>query len=102
MPGADSRHAVPAREWTDDDGEPLGVWVEIGLEEWRDTIESVGSGIDALQVFSTLTDPDGTYGEPRIYTAFGRRDDDAPLVDICDFKDPKRRVYRRFVRTTEL
>lgn len=74
-------------EWTDDDGRPLGEWVEVDREEWVAILEREG-GFSALSVFTTLTDPGGQYGEPQVYTAWGRRGDDVPLVDICDYKDP--------------
>lgn len=86
-------------EWTDEDGRPLGSWVEIGRDEWWPTIEQAG-GLKALAVFSSLTDPEGVYGPAQIYTAWGRREDDAPLVDICDFKaddgTTERQVCRKF------
>ena len=92
---------VPALEWAGEDGEPLGSWVEIDNADWWKMVESVG-GLDALAVFSTLTDPDGDYGWPQIYTAWGLRDSDVPLGDICDYLAEdgvtKRRVCRKFVR----
>jgi len=93
-------------EWTDDDGQPLGEWVEVDREEWWTLMEAAG-GYDALTVFSSLTDPEGVYGRPQVYTAWGRRDDDTPLADIRDYRDDEgrtvRQVFRRFARreTTE-
>lgn len=95
---------VPAREWTDEDGEPLGDWAEITDAEWSAIVTNAG-GLQALTVFSTLTDPDGTYGRPTIYTAWGRPDDPVPLVDIRDDKLDKdaalERTLRRFIPREE-
>lgn len=85
--------------WTDDDDRPLGEWVEVSRDEWRQVVGDAG-GLKALSVFSSLTDPDGEYGEPRIYTAWGFRELDFPLVDICDYggtRPPERQVFRKFV-----
>jgi hypothetical protein len=87
-------------DWTDDDDEPLGGWVQIDRDEWRAILTEAG-GVRALQVFSTLTDPDGDYGSPQIYTAWGRREDRHPLVDIRDYKEQGRTsesTLRKFVR----
>lgn len=86
---------------TDDDGEPpLGDWVEIGIDEWRRLIAEAG-GLEALSVFSSLTDPEGVYGSPQVYTAWGRREDGHPLVDVRDLKGDDgrtvRSTFRRFV-----
>lgn len=84
-------------EWTDNDGLALGTWVEIERDEWRQVIEDAG-GLEALTVFSSLTDPAGLYGPAQIYTAWGIADQPAPLVDIRDQKtDPTRTVLRKFV-----
>lgn len=83
--------------WTNDDGEPLGGWVVVSHDEYRRIVTDAG-GYTELSVFSTLTDPDGVYGRPQIYTAWGRAVDDVPLVDIRDYVDEdKRQVFRRFV-----
>lgn len=86
-------------EWTDPDGNSLGEWEEIPREEYWELFER-----GKLTVFSTLTDPEGCYGVPRIYTAWGYKGDDAPLIDICDYKGEdgktERQVCRRFVPAT--
>lgn len=88
-------------EWTSDDGDSLGDWVEVAPEEWKAIFLGAG-GFELLSVFSSLTDPDGRYGRPQIYTCWGRRDDDAPLVDIRDYKasdgKTEKRILRKFVR----
>lgn len=89
-------------EWTDHDGVPLGSWEKATTQEWRQIIADAG-GLEALTVVSSLTDPEGTYGPPQIYTAWGRRGDDVPLVDIRDFKardgSVKERILRKFMPT---
>lgn len=57
-------------------------WEEITRAEYDQAIEQAG-GYDAVTVFSTLTDPEGVYSGGRIYTAWGVRGADVPLVDIC-------------------
>jgi hypothetical protein len=106
VPGQASEEAVkPDHVWTDSEGDPLGGWVVIDRDEWRRIVESAG-GLMALGVFSALTDPEGCYGEPQIYTAWGHRDQDVPLVDIRDTKfdgpgrTPERQVFRRWVSFT--
>lgn len=85
-------------EWTDDDGRPLGEWVEISQAEWVALMEAAG-GYGALSVFSSLTDPDGVYGPAQVYTAWGRSGDDVPLADIRNLLTAgrtTRKVFRRF------
>lgn len=82
--------------WTDEDGEPLGDWLEITFEEQQRIVQDAG-GLDALTVFATFTDP-----PYEVYTAWGRPDDDAPLIDTRTLDwhkpgPPKREVYRKFV-----
>lgn len=95
-----SRSSV-AREWADEEGRPLGVWVEVERDEWQELIRTAG-GLEALTVFSTLTDPDGCYGPAQVYTAWGARESDVPFVDACDYKGAdgrtERQVLRRFRR----
>lgn len=91
--------SVLDERWTDEEGRPLGGWVKIGRDEYRATIAHAG-GLEALSVFSTLTDPEGVYGAPRVYTAWGRRDAAHPLVDVDDLKENGITVettFRRFV-----
>ena len=75
-------------------------WVEIDEREWSEIVEREG-GVRALAVFSTLTDPDGQFGQPQIYTAWGRKGDEDPLVDIRDLKsddgETEQRTLRKFV-----
>lgn len=93
------------RTWTDADGEPLGGWVEIDREEYMRLIEEAG-GYWSLTVFSSLTDPEGQYGEPTIYTAWGHKGDYHPLVDIRDTGMdghgglPERQTFRKFVEVS--
>lgn len=92
---------VPCWDWLDADDRPLGGWVEIDRDAWRRIVRVVG-GLERLSVFSTLTDPDGFYGTPQIYTAWGPRKGPNPLIDIRDYKaadgTTERTVFRRFVR----
>lgn len=90
-------------DWRDGDGELLGDWEVVTDREWARIFDEAG-GYDALTVFASLTDPEGDYGEPQVYTAWGRPDDDVPLLDICDYGEPgfgsrdwTRRVTRKFV-----
>lgn len=85
------------RTWTDEDGEPLGGWLETSHEELQRIVADAG-GLDALTVFSTYTNPPW-----EVYTAWGQSDDDAPLVDIRTLDwhkpaPPRREVYRKFVK----
>lgn len=86
-----------AHDWTDDDGQPLGSWVEIERDEWQQVAADAG-GFDSLVLCATLTDPDGTYGTPQIYTSWGRRGDSTPLLDVRDYKDDSgRSILRKFI-----
>lgn len=80
--------------------EGLGTWQVIGLEEWRKLIADEG-GVRSLVVFSSLTDPEGTFGPAQIYTAWGRYGDPMPLVDVRDYKaedgSTERSIFRKFV-----
>lgn len=87
-------------EWLDEHDEPFGGWVRVSGEELRGIVADAG-GLDALTVYSSLTDPDGCYGRPQIYTAWGRYDDGHPLVDMCDYKEDGctvETICRKFVR----
>jgi hypothetical protein len=89
-------------QWLNAEGVSLGEWVPISAEEWRSIVVAAG-GLEALSVFSSLTDPEGVYGPRRIYTAWGHRNEEAPLVDICDDKaddgtTTTLRTLRKFVR----
>jgi len=86
--------------WTDSDGIPLGGWVEVEHREWLRLIADAG-GIQALTVFSSLTDPDGRYGPARVYTAWGMPGADAPLVDIRDYKGVTGMTVRSVLRKFE-
>lgn len=66
---------------------PAPQWEVITRAEYDAAIEAAG-GYDAITVFSCLTDPDGVYSGGRIYTAWGLRGADVPLVDICSEKPP--------------
>lgn len=81
-------------DWTN------GKWVEISEDEFWATVALEG-GLEALTVSASLTDPDGDYGPPQIYTAWGLPGEDAPLLDIRDYKaedgSTERRATRRFV-----
>jgi hypothetical protein len=72
-------------------------WTVISRQEYDQIVGST----DDLQVFATITDPEGVYGPAQVYTAWGRRGDDDPLVDIRDWKDGAgatvEQVCRRFV-----
>jgi hypothetical protein len=83
--------------WTDEDGEFLGQWENITQEEFWAAVREAG-GLGELNVFSTLTDPDGTYGQRQIYTAWGRSGSPAPLLDICDYLDDSGKVAQRLCR----
>lgn len=76
-----------------------GRWVEISEDEFCCTVALEG-GLEALTVFSSLTDPDGIYGPRQVYTAWGIKGSNVPLVDIRDYKfadgSTDRRVVRRF------
>jgi hypothetical protein len=82
-------------EWTDSDGNSLGAWVKTDRDEFR----SLFSG--EMVPFSTLTDPDGNYGPRQVYTAWGYPGEDAPRIDIRDYRDEDgyttRQVFRKFV-----
>lgn len=85
-------------DWTDDDDRPLGGWVEVSIDELRAIVAEAG-GLRALDVFSSLTDPDS-----QIYTSWGRPGDPHPLVDMRDYKEDGRTtevVCRRFVRVDD-
>ncbi len=73
-------------DWFDPHGEPMGEWVVIDRDQWQSIMVAAG-GYDALSVFSSLTDPDGLHGPAQVYTAWGRRQDAAPLTDIANYKD---------------
>lgn len=60
-------------------------WEPITRAEYDQAITDAG-GYDALTVFESLTDPEGVYSGGRIYTAWGLKDADVPLVDICKEK----------------
>jgi hypothetical protein len=83
-------------EWTDSDGNRLGEWEVISREEYDRQFAA-----HDLNPFSTLTDPDGAYGTPQVYTAWGLRGADAPLIDIRDYRDrdgnTTRQICRKFV-----
>ncbi len=85
--------------WTDDEDRPYGGWVPIEVDEYLAIIAGAG-GLAVLSVFSTLTDPDGCYGRPQVYTAWGRDDDPHPLVDVRDYKEDGEtveQIRRKFV-----
>jgi hypothetical protein len=71
----------------------LGEWVKIDRAEYLSIIENAG-GIEQLKPFATFTDPD-----QEIYTAWGREDEDAPLVDCREIRwtDPPESHFRKFV-----
>jgi hypothetical protein len=77
----------------------LGDWLAITREEYVGVMERAG-GLRALTVAATLTDPDGVYGEPQVYTAWALPNEDVPLVDRRTYPDrPKGSdIYRRFIR----
>lgn len=81
--------------WTDSNGNPLGAWTDMDSADFWAFIEAEGEN---LVVFSSLTDPGGVYGPPQIYTAWGFRDEDAPRVDIRDYKDERGRTIRQVCR----
>lgn len=88
-------------EWTDPDGNSLGEWEEIPREEYWEIFKRER---DDLTVFSTLTDPEGNYGIRQIYTAWGYKEEDVPLIDIRDYKTEdgglERQICRKFVSAT--
>lgn len=67
-------------EWLDDDGRPLGHWEEVTRDDYIAIKEAAG-GVQCLDVFATLTDPDGVYGPKQVYTAWGIHGHDVPLID---------------------
>ena len=71
-------------DWTDSDGNSLGEWAEIDLDEYHRLYVSAS---DELTPFETLTDPDGTDGKAQVYTAWGRRGEDTPYIDVRDYRD---------------
>lgn len=90
-------------DWTDEDGVPLGDWVQIDRDRYAE-IFTAADARDRLIVFASLTDPDGQYGPRQIYTAWGHRGQDAPLLDATDYVGgeygtTRKQVYRQFVRT---
>lgn len=95
-----SERPTPCWDWLDED-EPLGGWVEIDRNAWRSIVRLAG-GVGNLSVFSTLTDLEGAYGAPQIYTAWGPAGGVNPLIDVRDYKasdgSTERSVFRRFVR----
>lgn len=88
-------------EWTDDDGVPLGRWVVIDQPEWRALVGANG-GLGALTVFSSLTDLEGVYGPPQVYTSWGIRGENVPLVDVREYRDDEghteRTEFKKFER----
>jgi hypothetical protein len=54
----------------EDDGHPPGYWKRATCDEYRDAIFAAG-GTQSLRVWGTLTDMDGQFGTPVIFTEWG-------------------------------
>lgn len=61
------RRDLPTHEDRDEWGEILpGQWVIASCEEYQAAVSDQG-----LRVWASLTDPDGQFGEPKVYTLWG-------------------------------
>ncbi|MHB1762647.1 MAG: hypothetical protein ACYCS4_07910 [Acidimicrobiales bacterium] len=49
---------------------PHGHWETCSCEEFQEAVQKAG-GLDALEPWSSLTDPDGEYGPPTVFTSWG-------------------------------
>ena len=60
-------------------------WSRISCEE-RNEHYALAERTGGLSPVSSLTDPDGNYGSPVIFTEWGRKDSDEPL--LRDYRYP--------------
>ena len=58
----------------------LSGWREVDCVERDGIVYPFGKSDETLRCFSSLTDPDGNYGEPLIYTEWGRNDPDRAVL----------------------
>lgn len=61
------------------DDDPRGHWIHATCDAYQRAIASAG-GTENLSVWSTLTDPDGQYGSPFIFTCWGSKHADGNPV----------------------
>jgi hypothetical protein len=61
-------------EWMSD-----GRWERTDCAGWSKAVADAG-GLDVLTVWSSLTDMDGEFGPPTIYTCWGASDNGNPVV----------------------
>lgn len=52
-------------------------WTRITCQESDEHLSIMGSN---ARVFSSLTDPDGAFGSPVVFTEWGRDDSDEPIL----------------------
>jgi hypothetical protein len=60
-------------------GEVRGYWIDASCSEYNDAVVAAG-GLDKLTVWSSLTDLDGQYGSPFIFTCWGEKTEDGHPV----------------------
>lgn len=79
MPTSDGRFITRIGSCVLPDGpgdEVRGHWVTASCAEYTEAVEAAG-GTSALHVWSSLTDLDGQYGHPFVFTCWGT--DDEPI-----------------------
>lgn len=64
----------------------LDGWAQITCQ----ASEVVMGGVEMMSVYSTATDPDGVYGPPLIYTEWGMKNGDEPILRHYRWPDSDR------------
>ena len=60
----------------DDNGITPGTWRSATCQEYEDAYQSHPEG---MRVYSSLTDPDGDFGRPQVFTEWGTKDGRTPV-----------------------
>ena len=63
-------HLTTHNPGDEDDGFPPGHWQQATCSEYLEVIQAHG-GVQSLRVWGTLTDMDGEFGSPMIFTEWG-------------------------------
>lgn len=75
------------------------VWRQVTCAEREELVNRPGGRYDGLAPFSSLTDPDGQYGEPCIFTEWGEAGTDIPV--LRDYRWPRREMETPDATTCE-
>lgn len=86
--------AAPATSWPEpcQSMTDMAGWDEVTCQDREQFFDRYG---EHLKPYSSLTDPDGQYGKPTIYTEWGSKTRDTPW--LRDYRYPERKSCAHFM-----